>query len=499
MAWYRTGTVTLTNGNTGVTGAGTAWIANVGVGELFNGPDGKVYEIAGVVSDTSLTLATVYLGTTGPTQAYSIAPTQSYMRDLAASANSLITTYSASLANLNAGKFGVGAVATPSITFAGDVDTGLWNKSANVLAVSTGGVERVTVDAAGAVGIGMTVPVEALHVNKSQAGATLVRVQNDTAGASAYGGFTVYHGATNKTLLGHMSTAYTSANQFIADGSVLNAAGAGGLSLAAPNAAGDIRFYSGGTAERMRLNAVGKLFIGYFAPANSFASANIPEIAVERAQTYTAISARSYSTSALAGGVLVLGHSKSGAIGTNVATADGDSFGFISYEGVNTSLSYTAGAYIGGYQDGAAGASFVPGRLSFFTGTAAAIPTEKMRFDSSGRLGIGTLAPTSKLHVSGAVALSVPTTVGAATYTVLADDSCLRISVACTVTLPAPGSFVGRLLRINNTAAVAIVSATANVYPQGGSVAATAILAGTAGKWCDMQSDGTRWIITASN
>lgn len=263
MAWYRTGTASFTNGSAAVTGAGTTWIGNVAVGEALLGPDGRLYEVASIVSNTSLTLGSTYLGTTASAQPYAIPPTQSYLRDLATGAASLVSTYSASLANLNAGKFGSGSAATPGIVFFGDQDTGLWNKAANTLAISTGGVERIVVD-------------------------------------------------------------------------------------------------------------------------------------------------------------------------------------------------------------------------------------------GSGNFGVGRV-PTSKLDVAGPIALSVPTAVGVSTYTVLGTDSCVRTSVACTLTLPTPASFVGRKLRVCNTGAAAVISASANVYPQATSTAGTAILAATAGKWCDMQSDGTRWIITASN
>jgi hypothetical protein len=56
MAWYRTGTISLTNGSTAVTGSGTAWISNAAVGEALLAPDGKLYEIANIASDTSITL-----------------------------------------------------------------------------------------------------------------------------------------------------------------------------------------------------------------------------------------------------------------------------------------------------------------------------------------------------------------------------------------------------------------------------------------------------------
>lgn len=74
MTWYRTGTAVFTNGNATVTGTGTAWIANASVGEGLIAPDGRIYEITAIASDTSLTISPAYLGSTASGQAYAVAP-----------------------------------------------------------------------------------------------------------------------------------------------------------------------------------------------------------------------------------------------------------------------------------------------------------------------------------------------------------------------------------------------------------------------------------------
>jgi hypothetical protein len=50
----------------------------------------------------------------------------------------------------------LGAVGTPSITFTGDLNTGLWSPTADTLAASTAGAERLRVNSSGQVGIGTT-------------------------------------------------------------------------------------------------------------------------------------------------------------------------------------------------------------------------------------------------------------------------------------------------------------------------------------------------------
>jgi hypothetical protein len=118
-------------------------------------------------------------------------------------------------------------------------------------------------------------------------------------------------------------------------------------------------------------------------------------------------------------------------------------------------------------------------------------------------VGIGTTAPQTLLTVAGPISLQAPSTtnITATTYTVLATDSSLIFTPAATttVTLPAAASFPGRILWMSNTAAFTIISASSNVIPQIGSAAGTAILPATAGTWAELQSNGTSWVIMASN
>ena len=72
-------------------------------------------------------------------------------------------------------------------------------------------------------------------------------------------------------------------------------------------------------------------------------------------------------------------------------------------------------------------------------------------------------------------------------------------SASITATLPAASGFAGRVVILKTIAAYTVVSASANVVPVDSATAGTAILAATAGKWAELVSDGTNWVIMSGN
>jgi hypothetical protein len=149
MAWYDTGTVSVTNGSTAVVGSGTNFISGAQIGEAFYGPDGRLYEIQTIVSATSLTLADPYLGSTQSGQVYKIVPTQSLVATLAAEVSELITDFQTVKDEAGAGKFQDGTAALPAITFNLDQDTGFSRPAANQIGFSTAGVQRALLTSTG--------------------------------------------------------------------------------------------------------------------------------------------------------------------------------------------------------------------------------------------------------------------------------------------------------------------------------------------------------------
>ena len=149
MPWYRTGTVAVTNNSNVVTGTGTAWVDSASIGETFLGPDAQVYEITSIVSATSLRVSPNYKGSTASAQGYAIMPTQGYLRDLAAQAAALVSSYQAVRDGAGAGKFAAGTAALPSLRAAADENTGINLPGSDILQLITNGTVRLQIAADG--------------------------------------------------------------------------------------------------------------------------------------------------------------------------------------------------------------------------------------------------------------------------------------------------------------------------------------------------------------
>lgn len=120
MAWYRTGTVSITINTTTVTGVNTNFAANARVGDGFLGPDGRWYEVVNIASATVLSIQPAYLGATINNATYAIAPIQGYNKDTGDKVSAIVSQYGLTLAVLgNSGtpsgirtQLGLGTVST---------------------------------------------------------------------------------------------------------------------------------------------------------------------------------------------------------------------------------------------------------------------------------------------------------------------------------------------------------------------------------------------------
>ncbi len=134
------------------------------------------------------------------------------------------------------------------------------------------------------------------------------------------------------------------------------------------------------------------------------------------------------------------------------------------------------------------------------TGSSAASPSITAASDSVADVNLTLVGKgAGTILLNHGIAVPTTATVTGSTKTIGNAEVAVTINYAgtCTVTLPAASSCAGRLVKLRTITANTVVSASSNVVPLAGGAAGTAILAATAGKWAELQSDGSNWQIIA--
>ena len=155
--------------------------------------------------------------------------------------------------------------------------------------------------------------------------------------------------------------------------------------------------------ERLRIDSSGKLLIGTSSSRTNFYNAGANSAQLQNEGTsYITATISSVCNSTTHGPYLLFGRSRGTSTGSNDIVQSNDSLGIIDFLGADGSR-LRQGGRIGCEVDGTPGVGDMPGRLVFST-TAdnASNPTERMRIDSSGNVGIGTTSINSNLHISPA-------------------------------------------------------------------------------------------------
>ena len=123
-AWYRAGTISVPNGSTTLTGSGTAFVANVSAGMMVVANNQIIGEVAAVVSNTQITLAVAYAGTTLSGANYAIANLGAVRNSLITAVQDLTALVEAAQDGALSGRFGDGTLAEPGMAFLADLNTG---------------------------------------------------------------------------------------------------------------------------------------------------------------------------------------------------------------------------------------------------------------------------------------------------------------------------------------------------------------------------------------
>ena len=149
-------------------------------------------------------------------------------------------------------------------------------------------------------------------------------------------------------------------------------------------------------SEVLRLTADNLVGIGISEPTNPV------EIAIGASDESLKLSC--FSTTAGHAPALMLVKSDHASIGTLGATNAGETLGAISANGVNSSGNLKSAAIIKFQGDAGPDADSVPGRILFMTSDLDDVgsPTERMRIDDAGQVGINTTGPAALLDVSTA-------------------------------------------------------------------------------------------------
>jgi hypothetical protein len=302
------------------------------------------------------------------------------------------TNISGGTHTITSGVFASGTAANPSISFVSDPNTGIYSPGADQVAISTNGTGRLFVDASGNVGVGIASPTEALHIVGNYKG-----VNGSGQGVQIINSATPYIqalGASNindlqiqaQTIQFQTGTSYSTTERMRLDSS-----GRLGLGTSSPNK--PLHIYTGSSDSEVRLQTnSGTEQNAYLTLRNSGGNLDLYSVNGDIVLNPGNTAAAYFKAS----GRLGLGTSSPGAL----LEANG---GDIWMVGANGRIYLQNGNTSGGAKIGVRGTSATSnGYLAFETNDV-----EFARFDSSGRLGIGTTSPGAALDVVGGSAANL--------------------------------------------------------------------------------------------
>ncbi len=329
---------------------------------------------------------------------------------------SVAMTGDLNLSNNGIDGLAAGVVATPSIAFNGDADTGLWSPGADTMAVSTNGSEKLRVESGGDVGIGTSNPTEKLDVEGSILSGAAGTAAGDggsimfeelaaspdagSDGVPEYVGF-----RAPDSILANVMWQLPAADG--TSGQVLQTNGSGVLSWASSGAGdlladgtvamtGNIRLNNNylsndGGNEGIRIDNSGNVGIGTTVTSRRLSLA-----------TSGGSNGLSLFHTSTGSSPIIQFKGARGTLGAPANVEATDILGEIIFNGI-WNVTPRDGSKITSAVE-AAGGNRLSSNLIFYTKTTATAGTqERMRIAANGRIGVGTTAPIEMMDIEGSI------------------------------------------------------------------------------------------------
>jgi hypothetical protein len=167
-------------------------------------------------------------------------------------------------------------------------------------------------------------------------------------------------------------------------------------------------------AERMRITSAGNVGIGTGTPSGKLeVKGTGNDVVVLNGDSFVGLSLNSYRDSSSDHGMLIYKAAR-GTVASPSAVQSGDNTGTIVSRPYDGAINIGTAA-IRFFADGAVSSGVIPQEIRFATGSTSLDGVDRIAIKSSGNIGIGTISPSSRLHIAGDLTMSSATVATSAT------------------------------------------------------------------------------------